>query len=62
MMNRQRMLKLVPALCAIFIVLVNTVLKPAHASDFSVGLVVGVLLGISILALRALNRKPVCAR
>jgi hypothetical protein len=56
------LLKLVLALCSILILRVNNQVRPSRASDFSLGFVVSILLGIWILALRALKRKPVCAR
>jgi hypothetical protein len=57
MLRNARLLRLVPAVCAIFIVLSLTVLRPHHTSDFTRGVVVGVFLGISILSLLALKRK-----
>ena len=56
MFNGTRLLQFAPALCAIFIVLGVTVLKPAHTSDFSLGANVGSLIGLSIIAILVLNR------
>jgi hypothetical protein len=56
MFNRTRLLLLAPALCAVFIALEVTVLRPAHVSDFSLGASVGIFIGLSIMAILALKR------
>jgi hypothetical protein len=45
----------VPALCAVLISLV-TVVRPVHLSDFSLGLIVGALIGLSIVSLNVAKR------
>jgi hypothetical protein len=57
MFARTRLAAIIPALCAILIVLRLTVLKTAHTSDLSLGLSVGVLSGISILSILFLRRR-----
>jgi hypothetical protein len=54
--NRTRVVTLVPVFCAIFIVGL-TVLRPAHASDLTLGASTGFLIGLSILSLVSLKRK-----
>ena len=57
MKRKAPLLALVPALCAVLIALIITVLKSGHISDFSFGASVGVLLGISIISIVVQKRK-----
>jgi hypothetical protein len=57
MAEKRRLLMVVPALCAVSITLLLTVLRPVETSDFGVGAGVGVLLAISIFSVIALKRK-----
>jgi hypothetical protein len=58
MFNKTRVLRFVPAFCALLIVLRLTVFKSAHTSDLSVGINVGILLGLSIWSFLALKHRP----
>jgi hypothetical protein len=58
MVNKTRILRFVPAFCALLIVLRLTVLKTAATSDVSLGVSVGILLGLSILSFLLLKRRP----
>jgi hypothetical protein len=57
MLNKTRALRFVPAFCALLIVLRLTVLKSAHTSDLSLGISVGILLGLSILSFLLLKPR-----
>jgi hypothetical protein len=57
MLEKRRLLAAVPALCGVSITLLLTVLRPVESSDLSVGVSVGVLLGISLLSVISLMRK-----
>jgi hypothetical protein len=48
----------VPTLCAVLICLV-TVARPVYLSDFSFGLIVGALIGLSIVSLNVAKRLQV---
>jgi hypothetical protein len=50
--------RFVPAFCALLIILRLTVFKSAHTSDLSLGISVGILLGLSILSFLTLKHKP----
>ena len=55
------LLTFIPVLCAIFIVLGLTMLKPSHETDLTRGISTGVLIGLSILsiaALKGMNPQP----
>jgi hypothetical protein len=56
--NTRAAMKVVPALCAIMIALLLTVLRPAHASDFTLGTITGILVGLSIVSVVSLKRRP----
>jgi hypothetical protein len=58
MFNKTHILRFVPAFCALLIVLRLTVLKTAATSDVSLGVSVGILLGLSILSFLLLKRRP----
>jgi hypothetical protein len=58
MLNKTRILRFVPAFCALLIVLRLTVLKSAATSDVSLGVSVGILLGLSILSFLLLKPRP----
>jgi hypothetical protein len=58
MLNKTRILRFVPAFCALLIVLRLTVLKSAATSDISLGVSVGILLGLSILSFLLLKPRP----
>lgn len=58
MLNKTRILRFVPAFCALLIVLRLTVLKSAATSDVSLGISVGILLGLSILSFLLLKPRP----
>jgi hypothetical protein len=58
MLNKTRILRFVPAFCALLIVLRLTVLKTAATSDVSLGVSVGILLGLSILSFLLLKPRP----
>jgi hypothetical protein len=58
MLNKTRILRFVPAFCALLIVLRLTVLKTAATSDVSLGISVGILLGLSILSFLLLKPRP----
>jgi hypothetical protein len=58
MLNKTRILRFVPAFCALLIVLRLTVLKTAGTSDLSLGISVGILLGLSILSFLLLKPRP----
>jgi hypothetical protein len=58
MLNKTRILRFVPAFCALLIVLRLTVLKTATTSDVSLGVSVGILLGLSILSFLLLKPRP----
>jgi hypothetical protein len=58
MLNKTRILRFVPAFCALLIVLRLTVLKNAATSDLSLGVSVGILLGLSILSFLLLKPRP----
>jgi len=58
MVNKTRILRFVPAFCALSIVLRLTVLKTAATSDVSLGVSVGILLGLSILSFLLLKPRP----
>jgi hypothetical protein len=58
MLNKTRILRFVPAFCALLIVLRLTVLKSAATSDLSLGVSVGILLGLSILSFLLLKPRP----
>ncbi|MGB8522036.1 MAG: hypothetical protein WCD43_03630 [Candidatus Acidiferrales bacterium] len=58
MLNKTRILRFVPAFCALLIVLRLTVLKNAATSDLSLGASVGILLGLSILSYLLLKPRP----
>jgi hypothetical protein len=45
------LLALIPALCAILIALRLTMLKSVHTGDFSLGVSVGFILGLSIVSI-----------
>jgi hypothetical protein len=57
MSSKTRVLRFVPAFCAFLIVLRLTVLKSAHTSDLSLGISVGILLGLSILSFLLLKPR-----
>lgn len=57
--NKKSRLVIVPALSAIFIVLLLTVGRARFASDLGVGMGVGFLLGISVLALVLLTKDAI---
>ncbi|HEX2776064.1 MAG TPA: hypothetical protein VHN10_05435 [Candidatus Acidoferrales bacterium] len=58
MLNKTRILRFVPAFCALLIVLRLSVLKSAATSDISLGVSVGILLGLSILSFLLLKPRP----
>jgi hypothetical protein len=58
MLNKTRILRFVPAFCALLVVLRLTVLKTAATSDVSLGVSVGILLGLSILSFLLLKPRP----
>jgi hypothetical protein len=58
MLNKTRILRFVPAFCALLIVLRLTGLKSAATSDLSLGVSVGILLGLSILSFLLLKPRP----
>jgi hypothetical protein len=58
MFKTTRFLRFVPAFCALLIVLRLTVLKTAATSDLSLGISVGILLGLSILSFLLLKPRP----
>jgi len=58
MLNKTRILRFVPAFCALLIVLRLTELKNAATSDLSLGISVGILLGLSILSFLLLKPRP----
>ncbi len=58
MIHKARILRFVPAFCALLIVLRLTVFKSADTSDLSLGISVGILLGLSILSFLALKPRP----
>jgi hypothetical protein len=58
MLNKTRILRFVPAFCALLIVLRLTVLKTAATSDINLGISVGILLGLSILSFLLLKPRP----
>jgi hypothetical protein len=58
MFNKSSVLKFVPAFCALLLVLRLTVLKSAQTSDLSLGISVGILLGLSILSFLLLKPRP----
>ena len=58
MLNKTRVLRFVPAFCALLIVLRLTVLKSAQTSDLSLEISVGILLGASILSFLLLKPRP----
>jgi hypothetical protein len=58
MPNKTRILRFVPAFCALLIVLRLTVLKSAATSDISLGVSVCILLGLSILSFLLLKPRP----
>jgi hypothetical protein len=58
MLNKTRILRFVPAFCALLIVLRLSVLKSAATSDLSLGVSVGILLGLSILSFLLLKPRP----
>ena len=55
MFGKSRLLRVVPALCAVLIALM--LLRSAGVSDFRLGLSAGVLIGLSISAILSLKRK-----
>jgi len=50
--------RFIPAFCALLIILRLTIFKSAHTSDLSLGISVGILLGLSILSFLTLKHKP----
>jgi hypothetical protein len=58
MFNKSRVFRFVPAFCALLVVLRLTVLKSAATSDLSLGISVGILLGLSILSFLLLKPRP----
>jgi hypothetical protein len=50
--------RFVPAFCALLIILRLTVFESAHTSDLSLGISIGILLGLSILSFLTLKHKP----
>jgi hypothetical protein len=58
MISKTRVLRFVPAFCALLVVLRLTVLKSAATSDLSLGISVGILLGCSILSFFLLKPRP----
>jgi hypothetical protein len=58
MLNKVRVLRFVPAICALLIVLRLIVVKTAATSDVSLGISVGILLGLSILSFLLLKPRP----
>jgi hypothetical protein len=58
MLNKTRVLRFVPAFCALLVVVRLTVLKSAATSDLSLGVSVGILLGLSILSFLLLKPRP----
>jgi hypothetical protein len=50
--------RFVPAFCALLIILRLTIFKSAHTSDLSLGISIGILLGLSILSFLTLKHKP----
>jgi hypothetical protein len=58
MLNKTRILRFIPAFCALLIVLRLSVLKSAATSDLSLGVSVGILLGLSILSFLLLKPRP----
>ena len=50
--------RFVPAFCAVLVVLRLTVFESAHTSDLSLGISIGILLGLSILSFLTLKHKP----
>jgi hypothetical protein len=57
MIDKRRLLGVVPGLCAALIGLRLTVLKTPGTSDLSLGLSIGILVGISILSV-LLHKRP----
>jgi ABC-type Fe3+-siderophore transport system permease subunit len=53
-------LVLIPCLCALSGALLLTVLRPPHASDLSLGIAAGVIIGISIGAVLLLSNRSRC--
>jgi hypothetical protein len=58
MSSKTSLWRLVPAFCALLVVLRLTVFKSAYTSDLSLGISVGILLGLSILSFLTLKHKP----
>ena len=58
MPSKTSLWRLVPAFCAVLVVLRLTVFKSAYTSDLSLGISVGILLGLSILSFLTLKHKP----
>ena len=50
--------RFVPAFCALLIILRLTVFQSANTSDLSLGISIGILLGLSILSFLTLKHKP----
>jgi len=57
MLKRSRLLVILPPLCAVLIVLRLTVLRSPHENDIGLGLSVGILLGIAVVAVFMFVRK-----
>jgi hypothetical protein len=58
MFYKTRVLRFVPAFCALLVVLRLTVFKSADTSDLSLGISVGILLGLSILSFLLFKPRP----
>jgi hypothetical protein len=57
MLYKTRVLRFVPAFCALLVVLRLTVFKSADTSDLSLGISVVILLGLSILSFLLLKPR-----
>jgi len=57
MFNNTRVLTVIPAVCAVLVVLRLTLLRTSQTSDFSLGLSTGILIGLSVLSVLSLNRR-----
>jgi hypothetical protein len=58
MSSKTSLWRFIPAFCALLIILSLTIFKSAHTSDLSLGISVGILLGLSILSFLTLKHKP----
>jgi hypothetical protein len=58
MPSKASLWRFVPAFCAVLVVLRLTVFKSAYTSDLTLGISVGILLGLSILSFLTLKHKP----